>query len=1266
MMELLVPEIRINSEMTSSHWIAENIRCRECYRAVRVKPGVDICKCFRKLEDHERLTDVDCRAWSKEKNTQTSRTNAYGDAVTKSTNGKVLSKFKYVRVDEDTDMDTTRHLLLDVWQMPPPDWILSVMGEVVEVQDMEQKEEKFSQELKTTLSNIASNSVVWLVTEGLDEGLSCLAGDAAAECRTDEYLCDRIIPLGVMSWGDLESSEGLLNSKRPKSRGPAEYVIQSGIGDQLGKSITHSLLVDNGTRNPVLCNTSFQMFWLNMALNVADFNDDSSSIPLVTLMYGGWSYILDGIKRSLLEDIPIVIVKGSGGIADILATGYKESHAIVTGQGKDQDERWRTGTVMDSTLRQKLRRRIERFQRQKKGVEEVLHAILQCLQKRYLLTVYDMDNPGDNLLRAVLQALLKTKKTHELLRLMDQFFSTPVYDQKSFAKFGNLVLDDMFQSERGLTDGKKTMELILFEAILMERVEIVEFIIDFEGVDFKGFFTNKRLGELYDRARTLLPKALIDDLDRHQKHETPWRVQHYVDSRIPSFCKIREEKTGLLLDSKSIIEKLKLGPFHELFLWAVLSNKSTMAQFFWKRGKDLIVSALVASTILRSIATSNESINEKNKLKEHADQFLSLAIGTIDGCYNEDKERTLTLLSDMQRKNHWRVNLLKIALTKVNRRVFSTLAYRNYIKYIWMGSISQDTGLVRIAIGTLCMPLIPCLITFKTSCSVFEEAKPQTDMSGLETMKGRGLRQSQEISSSTTRRDIARLQHQPEQPLQQRMLSPCQKIGVFYSSPIVKYYLNFVFYAAFLLLFAIIIMTHLEEHVSVLEGVLLVWIFSFFVEKGYQFVTSIAAMNIDNPRFIDYLKNFYSDKWNILDTVSLFGFVLGFCLRLIPIEKPFEAGRLILSIDFICYFWRLLHIFTITKRIGPMLVMIWKMMMDLVPFLVILMVSILSYAVASEAIMYPNTPWSLRFVLFIPRKAFFSIFGEFFLDEIEATPPDCDMVWPYSNSTNPRCPKPISKYAVPLLMSMYILITNVLLLNIIIARFNYTFQTIHELTDEIWAWQSVRLTFDYHRKPPVPPPFTLVWRFCQLCRYCCCCCRRKATPESQDANGKSPRVLDSGGFDGAKSLRSTNNLAIKRTASDNSIRSRMSEKYGEGENGDPGMRTLNRGDLLVKSRSRTDLLKSMSRSDLILASKAEEEECASVADDTDNYIDVDFETEIETMGDFERSMGEIHLAVRPMDLPTRSRKHEQPERRPISVIRPTIRMKRMASRETEA
>ncbi len=58
---------------------------------------------------------------------------------------------------------------------------------------------------------------------------------------------------------------------------------------------------------------------------------------------------------------------------------------------------------------------------------------------------------------------------------------------------------------------------------------------------------------------------------------------------------------------------------------------------------------------------------------------------------------------------------------------------------------------------------------------------------------------------------------------------------------------------------------------------------------------------------------------------------------------------------------------------------------DLVPFLVILFVAIFSYGVATEAILYPNSTWSIPFLLGLPRKAFWQIFGEFSFDEIGGT-----------------------------------------------------------------------------------------------------------------------------------------------------------------------------------------------------------------------------------------------------------------------------------------
>jgi hypothetical protein len=52
-------------------------------------------------------------------------------------------------------------------------------------------------------------------------------------------------------------------------------------------------------------------------------------------------------------------------------------------------------------------------------------------------------------------------------------------------------------------------------------------------------------------------------------------------------------------------------------------------------------------------------------------------------------------------------------------------------------------------------------------------------------------------------------------------------------------------------------------------------------------------------------------------------------------------------------------------------------------FVVILMVFIVAYAIASEAILYPQTELSWKMLYYIPRKAYWHIFGELSLEELE-------------------------------------------------------------------------------------------------------------------------------------------------------------------------------------------------------------------------------------------------------------------------------------------
>ena len=64
---------------------------------------------------------------------------------------------------------------------------------------------------------------------------------------------------------------------------------------------------------------------------------------------------------------------------------------------------------------------------------------------------------------------------------------------------------------------------------------------------------------------------------------------------------------------------------------------------------------------------------------------------------------------------------------------------------------------------------------------------------------------------------------------------------------------------------------------------------------------------------------------------------------------------------------------------------------DLMWFVMILMVFIGAYAIASEAILYPETELSWKLLYHLPRKAYWQIYGELFLEEIEGE--EKDLAW---------------------------------------------------------------------------------------------------------------------------------------------------------------------------------------------------------------------------------------------------------------------------------
>ncbi|XP_058379227.1 transient receptor potential cation channel subfamily M member 2 isoform X10 [Diceros bicornis minor] len=225
---------------------------------------------------------------------------------------------------------------------------------------------------------------------------------------------------------------------------------------------------------------------------------------------------------------------------------------------------------------------------------------------------------------------------------------------------------------------------------------------------------------------------------------------------------------------------------------------------------------------------------------------------------------------------------------------------------------------------------------------------------------------------------------------------------------------------------------------------------------------------------------YFNDFWNKLDIIAILLFIVGLTCRLIP--ALLYTGRVLLSLDFIMFCLRLMHIFTVSKTLGPKIIIVKRMMKDVFFFIFLLAVWVVSFGVAKQAILIHNesrVDWIFRGVIY---QSYLTIFGQMpaYIDGVNFSLDDCS-----PNGTEPykpKCPESDTNLQAPafpewltvILLCLYLLFTNILLLNLLIAMFNYTFQQVQEHTDQIWKFQRHDLIEEYHNRPPAPPPFIVL------------------------------------------------------------------------------------------------------------------------------------------------------------------------------------------------
>jgi transient receptor potential cation channel subfamily M member 3 len=159
--------------------------------------------------------------------------------------------------------------------------------------------------------------------------------------------------------------------------------------------------------------------------------------------------------------------------------------------------------------------------------------------------------------------------------------------------------------------------------------------------------------------------------------------------------------------------------------------------------------------------------------------------------------------------------------------------------------------------------------------------------------------------------------------------------------------------------------------------------------------------------------------------------------------------------------------------IGPLVTMMGKMVKNMIYFVVLLLVVLMSFGVSRQSILNPNEEPRWRLVRDVFFQPYFMLYGEVFADDID---PPCG-----EDPTQPPCIT--GHWITPIAMSMYLLIANILLINLLIAVFNNIFNETNSISHQVWMFQRFTVVMEYQQKPVLPPPLIAFCHFYSLLKY---------------------------------------------------------------------------------------------------------------------------------------------------------------------------------------
>ncbi|XP_026176429.1 transient receptor potential cation channel subfamily M member 6 isoform X2 [Mastacembelus armatus] len=1108
--------------MSRKSWIEETFSKRECVKFIpssrdlhRCVPVCQVCQnlirccCGRLMGEHSWLEslppisvypgpgqDVE-EDWSIKLHTKASPTNAYGTIDFQDTATRVC-RAKYVRVAVDSKPELLLQLMLREWQMERPKLLLIVQGGSENFTLPPKVKQAFSKGLITA----ALSTGAWILTDGINTGVSKYVGDAVKTFGSHDLRKRNTV--GITPWGVIDNNTDLIGKDLFRPYQP--------VGNPLSKKAclngfhSHFLLVDDGTMGKHGCQQGFRRK-LEKHIQLQKIHPRlNQGVPMVCVVVEGGPAIVSTVLDyvSSVPPVPVFVFEGSGRAADLLAFLHKQTAV---------------DKHLDADIKEDFLVRIgDVFGVETEEASWLYSLLLQCMDYRHSITIFDSESEDQmSPDAAILTTTLKGTKASPA----EQLSMALAWDRADIAQKDILVYGQHWQVG--------SLEQAMLDALVMDRVSFVKLLID-NSMTMSRFLTVDRLEELYntpqgqtdrflrhlveDAKQTSLPigyrlslidmglviEYLIGGAYRStytRKHfRAAYRTKH-KDGRRESSTSLSKQRQGLKSKKSRSLQDLHffrtaqpykckeqntspgssremtltpgLGDapllipfnFNDLFVWAVLQQRQQMALFLWQHGEEALACATVACKLYRSMAfearQSNMDDNIAERLKAYSLEFGQLAVDLLDCAFRQNEQMAMKLLtSEMEAWSHF--TCLQMAVSSCHRPFVSHSCTQTLLTDLWTGPLNmRKNSFLKIILSLLVPPAI-LLLEFKSKAEMCHVPQSHEAMLfGLDSVKSVPAHDHKDSQDAERGLSFHEKCPGPVSETLSCMMAQClswiTKLYEFYTAPVVKFWFHTMSYLAFLMLFSYVVLVKMEDHPSVQEWLVIAYILSTAVEKTREVLVSQPG------KLSQKLKIWFSEYWNISDFIAILLFLAALTLRW-QADPYRTAGRISYCLDIIFWFIRVMDLLAVNQHAGPYLTMITKMTSNMFYIVVMMAIVLLSFGVSRKSILSPNEEpsWSLaRDIVFQP---YWMIFGEVYAGEID----------PCENDN----PCPPASFVTPMLQAVYMFFQYIIMVNVLIAFFNNVYFDMASTSNKLWKYNRYRYIMTYQEKPWLPPPLILL------------------------------------------------------------------------------------------------------------------------------------------------------------------------------------------------